>query len=85
MFSEIKPGYMGAKNYCKDKRDQAMRDYYQAILPFGEGPFGTFELIINNSINTPIQPASGQPYYIGGKKGGESWGSHFKGKFNTLI
>ena len=70
LFSEIKPGYMGAKNYCKDKRDQAMRDYYQAILPFGEGPFGTFELIINNSINTPIQPASGQPYYIGGKKRG---------------
>ena len=54
---------MGAKNYCKDKRDQAMRDYYQ-LVP------GIFQSIINDKIDNGIQPGNGKPYYIGGKKGG---------------
>ena len=72
---------MGAKNYCKDKRDQAMRDLIEQASPL-LFPGGFPQSIMNNSINTilqnGIQPTNGKPYYVGGKKGG----SHFKGEFN---
>ena len=52
---------MGAKNYCKDKRDQEMRDYhfqYHAIQPANGKPYyiggkkgkGRREVILKESL-----------------------------------
>ena len=56
---------VGATNYCKDKRDQSMKNLVEGGI-FG-GIFTNFSISSTIDWTAPIQPKEGPPFYWGGQ------------------